>query len=431
MEAAMTSHTHIPSPGQAARPGAKRPFLPGYAVFGALLAAAGLPIYIHAPKFFVDQYGVSLAVLGIVLFGLRLFDFVQEPLLGWLSDRVQRHRAAWVSCAAALMALAMIGLFAVPAPVAPVVWFGLTLTLLFSAFSFLSISFYATGTLVGEAMGERGHVRLAAWRETGALLGVCLAAAVPTLLAFSMDAPFTGFALGFAGATLVALYAMHGGWVAAPGGPMPGDMRFRDILGDGITKRLLIIALLNAAPVAVSSTLFLFFVESKLQLTGWEGVLLIVFFLAAAAAAPLWARAAQRFGAKPVLLAGMVLAIIAFSVTLTLGAGDLLAFALVSMASGAALGADMTLLPAIFAARLAKVAPGSARAFGLWSFATKFTLAVAAGVALPALDLFGFQPGTTNDADALLALTLLYALLPCVLKCGAIALLIATPVDET
>jgi glycoside/pentoside/hexuronide:cation symporter, GPH family len=25
---------------------------------------AGLPIYIHAPKFYVDEYGVSLAALG-------------------------------------------------------------------------------------------------------------------------------------------------------------------------------------------------------------------------------------------------------------------------------------------------------------------------------------------------------------------------------
>ena len=56
--------------------------LPAYAVFAAMLSAAGLPIYIHAPKYFVDEYGVSLAALGSVLFFLRLFDVVQDPLLG-------------------------------------------------------------------------------------------------------------------------------------------------------------------------------------------------------------------------------------------------------------------------------------------------------------------------------------------------------------
>jgi GPH family glycoside/pentoside/hexuronide:cation symporter len=59
--------------------------LPSYSLFAALLAAAGLPIYIHAPKFYVDEFGVSLAALGTVLFGLRLIDVVQDPLLGsWL-----------------------------------------------------------------------------------------------------------------------------------------------------------------------------------------------------------------------------------------------------------------------------------------------------------------------------------------------------------
>ena len=35
--------------------------LSAYALFAGLLAAAGLPIYIHAPKFYVDEHGVSLA----------------------------------------------------------------------------------------------------------------------------------------------------------------------------------------------------------------------------------------------------------------------------------------------------------------------------------------------------------------------------------
>lgn len=35
-----------------------------WSLFAALIAAAGLPIYIHAPKFYVDEYGTSLAALG-------------------------------------------------------------------------------------------------------------------------------------------------------------------------------------------------------------------------------------------------------------------------------------------------------------------------------------------------------------------------------
>jgi hypothetical protein len=35
--------------------------LPAYALFAAFLASAGLPLYIHAPKFYVDEYNVSLS----------------------------------------------------------------------------------------------------------------------------------------------------------------------------------------------------------------------------------------------------------------------------------------------------------------------------------------------------------------------------------
>ena len=119
--------------------------LPAYAIFAGVLAAAGLPIYIHAPKFFVDEYGVSLGALGVVLFGLRLLDVVQDPALGWLSRRFGAWRRGSVAFAGVVMAVAMVGLFGVTPPIAPVTWFALTLALLFSAFSFLTITFYAQG----------------------------------------------------------------------------------------------------------------------------------------------------------------------------------------------------------------------------------------------------------------------------------------------
>ena len=76
-----------------------------FAIFGGLLAMAGLPIYIHAPKFYVDEYGVSLAALGAVLFGLRLLDVVQDPLFGRLSEVLRSRRGLAVWIGSAVMAL--------------------------------------------------------------------------------------------------------------------------------------------------------------------------------------------------------------------------------------------------------------------------------------------------------------------------------------
>jgi GPH family glycoside/pentoside/hexuronide:cation symporter len=402
--------------------------LGGYAVFAAVLAAAGLPIYIHAPKFYMDEYGVSLATLGTVLFVLRLIDVVQDPLLGKLAVAVRRFQGLAVGLTMAVMALAMIGLFAVTPPTSPVLWFAIMLTLVFSSFSFLTINFYARGVQKAETLDAgTGHLKLAKWRETGALLGVCVASVLPSLFLAMAWPEFQTYAIVFAVACLIAGVAMHTEWRGGTTEPSAG---VGIILKDPISRRLLLIALVNAAPVAVSSTLFLFFVESRLGAPGWEGPLLLLFFLAAAVAAPVWGSLAERIGAKRTLLAAMVLSIIAFSFALSLGTGDTVLFAVICLASGAAVGADLTLLPAIFARRMETIAPNASEGFALWAFVSKFTLAFAAIALLPVLESSGFVSGPDNDATALRVLTILYAGVPCALKLVAIGLLVATPIGK-
>lgn len=397
-----------------------------WSLFAALIAAAGLPIYIHAPKFYVDSYGTSLAAMGGVLALLRLIDVVQDPALGWLAARTRPDRGAWVLAATVLMAVAMLGLFAVNPPVAPLLWFAITLTLLFSTFSFLTICYYAQGVEVAPRLGPNGHLQLAGWREAGSLIGICVAAVAPVALLTLTPMPFTGWAIAFAIYALVALWAMRGQW---QGGGSVAVAQFRPVLQDGLARRLLLLALVNSAPVAVTSTLFLFFVESRLQLASHAGGFLLLFFLSAAASAPIWSLAARRWSAKRVLMLGMALAILSFGWAAVLGQGQATAFAAVSLVSGAALGADMVLLPAIFARRLARIGCEAA-GFGLWSFVSKLSLAIAAASLLPALQAVGFRPGVENTPGALLGLSLLYAALPCGLKLVALALISFLSIDE-
>ncbi len=396
------------------------PRLPAFALFAAMLAAAGLPLYMHAPKFFVDEYGVSLAALGTVLFVLRLLDVVQDPLLGKLAAAIRAYRGISVAVAVVVMALGMVGLFGVAAPIAPLWWFAIMLTLVFSAFSYLTICFYAQGVSAASEIGQAGHLKVARWRETGALLGICAAAAAPVVLG-----GYGAFALGFVVLAIAAIWAMGQQWT----GKVVPQTGLGPVLADPVARRLLLVALANSAPVAVSSTLFLFFVEDRLGLTGWEGPLLLLFFLFAALSAPFWSRAAEQYGARNVLIFGMVLSIVAFAYAVLLGTGDLVAFAVICAASGVALGADMTLLPALFAKRMEEISPGAAEGFSLWSFVSKMTLAIAAVALLPLLQSSGYVPGQSNDEAALWMLSLLYGAVPCLLKFLAIALLVTTPTD--
>ena len=409
---------------QPQQPNARLP----YAIFAIMLGAAGLPIYIHAPKFFVDQYGVSLGALGAALFVLRLLDFVQDPLLGTLAEKTSVARARPVWAAIAVMALGMVGLFAITPPIAPVLWFSLTLLCVFSGFSFLTIRLYAQGVT---NFGAERQLALARWRETGSLLGVCCAAMAPSLLFAMTDRPFAAFAVGFAGLAIIAGFVMSKHW-----SPTAQERRsgggFSTALADPVVRQLLILAVLNTAPVAVSSTLFLFFVESRLQAPDMAGLLLILFFISAAISAPLWTFLAGRFGPRPVLLVAMIAAIVSFFYAFFLQSGQVNAFMLICIASGVTLGADLSILPAVFAKRLAVTKAQAAVGFGFWNFASKLSLALAAIIVLPALERFGYQPGMTNTQSGLLALSMGYAAVPCILKLGAIWVLLRLQLgDET
>ena len=123
-----------------------------------MISAAGLPIYIYAPKYYADTYGVSLAALGTLLGALRFIDVVQDPVLGWISERLNKGKALWVSFGAFILAISMVGLFAVNPPISPIWWFAITITGLFSAFSFLTICFYAQGVTKAETIGAARNI---------------------------------------------------------------------------------------------------------------------------------------------------------------------------------------------------------------------------------------------------------------------------------
>ena len=153
-----------------------------YALFSCALGMAGLPIYIHAPKYFVEQYEISLATLGLALLLLRSIDFFQDPLLGRLASSTLSRGSFPLWIATAFMCFGMVLLFAIPAVTSPLLWFSISLIILFSGFSFAYIRIYALGV---EVFGMEGQIRIAKWREAGTLIGICLAAAAPTILSIT------------------------------------------------------------------------------------------------------------------------------------------------------------------------------------------------------------------------------------------------------
>jgi Na+/melibiose symporter-like transporter len=396
-----------------------------YGLFAMPLAMAALPLYVHLPKFYGGTLGVDLALLGTVLLVLRLADGLVDPLLGVWSDRLPSRRAA-VALSAPILAVGMIALF-LPVPrsgIALLVWLGAALALVYAAYSVAMINHNAWGAEL--STDPVGRTRITAVREGLALVGVIVASVAPALLADDAD-PAGGlgaFAVLFAAFTLLCaaitlrapVPARH---AAASAEPLAA--RLSAPLADPLFRRLLLVFLANGIASAIPATLVLFFVADVLQAESRQGLFLALYFIAGGVGMPLWVRLSATWGKAQAWMLGMIAAIVAFVWAWGLGPGDTAAFAAICVLSGLALGADLALPPSLLAdviGRDGRTRPTGAY-FGLWTLATKLNLALAAGIALPLLSLLGYAPGSSGGAG-LSALAFVYALVPCVLKLGAL-----------
>lgn len=396
-------------------------------LMAAALAFGGLPLYVLAPQFYAEQMGLGLGVLGAVLLAARAVDSLQDPVIGWLADRWRGYREVWAIGGTLLLAAGFTVLFAPPEIGAPVPRLAIGLISAFTGFSALQIALYDHGLALAKTDGD-DHTRVALWREAGGLVGICLAAMAPAVLGAALGpaGTFLGFVALFVVVATFAAVTMFGQWRTS-GAPPVGAGGYRQAIATPGVLPMLGFGFLNALPTAVTSTLFLFFVAEVLESEAHAGPTLLLFFAAAGCAAPAWARLASRIGRRPTLAVAMSLSVVAFIWAYRLGAGDVLPFYLVAGASGAALGADLTLTPAMLAAR---ISGDGGRVFALWTFLQKSALALAAGIALPALAAAGFDPSlpVTNEGRA--ALSVAYALVPCILKLAAIAALAALPSEN-
>ncbi len=399
-----------------------------YGALGLPLAFVALPLYVVLPNHYASEFGIPLATLGALLLGARLLDALADPWIGRRVDGWFRHPTPRVmgraAIAALVCALGFRGLFFPPvrSEALLMAWCAALLAVTYLSYSVLSVLHQAWGARLGGDEAQRA--RIVSWREGQALVGVLLASVLPALAGFSVASVV--FALALLGSLALLRGAPRPVRDPPPSAPSPASPAgSTGPLGSSAFRRLLAIYLVNGVAGAVPATLVLFFIRDRLQAQAWEPLFLASYFAAGALSMPLWVRAVRRIGLARAWLAGMALAIVTFGWALMLGAGDIAAFTVVCVASGIALGADLSLPGAMLTGVIQRA--GHAQRlegayFGWWNFATKLNLALAAGIALPLLGAFGYTPGSRSEAG-LRSLGIAYCLLPCGLKLAAAALL--------
>lgn len=419
--------------------------LAAYGALGLPLAALGLPLVVFLPPYYAQMPALNTGLVGILIVIARLFDVVSDPLIGSVSDRVHTRfgrRLPWIAGGTPILMLAAWFLF-VPGPDPGAAYLLISTIAAYLGWTLIYLPYTTLGAELSTDYDERS--RITAWREGFFVLGTLVAIVLPIVArrtsgidGSGLEALAVFLVLALPVATYILLRQIsEGGLTPQPATNWREGARL--LVANGPFRRLLAAYLLNGAANGLPAALFMFFVISILgasQLTA--GIFLVIYFLAGVVGLPVWLRIGRRWSKHRLWCATMLFVSVVFPTTLMFSANtaSIVGYVLVCIFGGSTLGIDQAMAASIQADVIDEdtAAGGNHRAglyFGLWGMATKLAFALSLGVAYPLLWVAGFEAGAEhNGATALWTLSLVYGLLPVLVKLGVVRLMWHFPLDR-
>ncbi len=398
-----------------------------YSFIALPLAFAGLPLYINAPDFYVREFAINIGTIGYILLIIRLFDAFQDPFIGFLSDKFHKKRHMIVTTGVLILAIGISGIFYGPiGQTSATLWFIVSMLLATTGFSICSINLNQIGGFWKEEPEQRTII--AAWRESFALLGLLLAALLPTLLQIKFPTNIAYEFLNiiflfliFIGLALLSVFLLNTNKFIEKTQPVYISFQFLRLF-KGKNSLFFLVCFLSQLASALPAVLVLFFIRDYLNLEHLSSLFLFLYFVSGIAFISVWVKLSYQFGKMNTWLLSMLLSVIAFAWVFILSPGDSMLYGIICVLSGISLGADLALPPSILADRvtLQKSQPISTQYFAAFGFIPKLTISIASGIAFITLDSIGFSTDNVNTETALFGLLILYSLLPCFFKLLAI-----------
>ncbi|WP_085905570.1 MFS transporter [Kiloniella majae] len=405
-----------------------------YSFLAIPLAFAGLPLYIHVPDFYATTMGFSLSGIGIVIILVRVFDAVQDPLIGHFCDLYHNKRSEIMFVACLLMAVGFIMLFH-PQESLGLAGLAISLVLATTAFSILVINLNALGSKWRQDKTEKS--RITSWREALGLIGLIIASILPSVITFSQYSYVLLIILVFA-------YLLFINWYTAyQKNDLIGKENSNEATNENTLKTsqrsIKLTKLLSRSNIwffgiyfvstlasAIPAVLIIFFTRDLLNAEQYTGAFLLLYFLSGASGMTIWIILSKRSSKLVSWVVAMLLATATFVWAFFLQSGDIWQYAIICLLSGIALGGELSLPPAILSELIdaQNKSKNTSFLFSILAFLSKAALALGSGLAFLILGATSFSPATQNDSEALLALSFTYALAPCIIKlCAVLGLL--------
>lgn len=412
-----------------------------YSFLAFPLAFAELPLFINVPKFYHEYMGLTLAHIGLILFAVRTFDALKDPFLGYWGDytyKDKRSRYRFMALFIPLFILAFVALWNPPEMgyTATIVWFVICLLGVHLADGAIIISYHALGAEISTDYNDR--TRITSLRESLRILGLLVAAALPSLVAgfYGLTLAFSCFSLIF-GLCLGGFFLLS--YFKGPSGQRAQNpetqhrLHYFWSLKNRSFLWIVLIHSLNVFAFAIPTALFAFFVRDGVGAPHLEGLFLVIYFLSGIAGMLLWSRLSERFSKRQSWLYALVMGAIILGFTFFIQPGQIVLFGVICILFGLTFGADLALPPSMLAdvidEREDQDKVSTASYFSVWNVTAKLSTALAPGIAFPLLDAWGYGKGDT-DSVALSGLLIIYALVPCGIKLFTAVLLSISPLDR-
>ncbi len=411
-----------------------------YAAPAMPLGMLGLPLLVILPNFWAGPMGMKLATVGFVLTAVRVLDAVFDPTIGRLSDISRSRfgrRKPFIAAAIPVAVIGAVGLF-FPPQHAGWVWLFIFNALVTWGWTMLSLPYWAWGAELSDDYKERQ--RITSFREGGTIIGILISAVAPVALGITSAA-------GEAHLLVIMTIAMATPFVFAAlvlvpdrlpverAAPVKLGAALRVAAANAPFRKLIGAWLLNGLANGLPAALFIMVCAQVLNNPKAQGPLLLVYFAAAVFSVPLWLMLAVRIGKHRAWIVSLLVTAFAFSFVPLVPHIGIWLFGLISLFTGAGLGADFTIPPAIQAdvVDLDELQSGERRAglfFAASTMAQKAGNALAVGIAFPLLELAGFTTHGANGPWQKAALLVMYCGVPSVLKLVCALILRGFPLDE-
>ena len=399
--------------------------------------------------FLTDVVGISPSVAAAAIFAGRTWDYINDPLIGHLSDRTRSRwgrRRPFLLFGPLPFALAFMLLWWRPplsSQIALALYYAVAYILFDAAATFVYMPYFALTPELTADYDER--TALTSYRMFFSIAGSLIAFTLPLTIVgtFTPENSSNVLRMGVIFGIISALplwlvFATTREREAHLAQKRPNLRKsFRAALRNRPFVFGLAIFLLTWLAVDILQTILLYFIKYYMGRESQSDIIMGTIFVTALLALPLWEWVSRRWGKRWAYVAGIAFwaAVQIVLVMVSPGSPDAVIFLLCSLAGvgvGAAHVLPWSIIPdAIEWDELQTGERHEGMFYSLITLAQKIASSVAVPVALLMLDATGYVPNSVSQpASALWGIRILAGPIPAVLLCAGIAFAVAYPLSR-